>query len=344
MSAFEVVELTFHTTHDASEILAFWLHESGALGVTIVDPEEIRADLARPDSLDYAGKDFLDSLPETVVLTAWFYKDGEDMLIREEAGSGMVYAEKAPVRMNALAFIASIGDRLQMLHEESGEKDVNLGFQSVLVVKPEDWEDNWKKYQKPLRIGERFVVVPTWHEGEVEEKKDDDLEILLDAGMAFGSGSHETTRLCLELMEKTLKPGDEVLDLGTGSGILAIGAKKLGAARVLAVDIDPQAVKTAKENAKTNRVEISFHTGTLDDVDDTFDLVVANIVFDVLSKLRSDFLTKVKPGGKLICSGILSDDVEQFASLMAESGFHCVKETSDNDWHALLFQREDLSS
>ena len=175
MSDFEVVELTFHTTHDASEILAFWLHESGALGVTIVDPEEIRADLMRPDSLDYAGKDFLDSLPETVVLTAWFYKDGEDMLIREEAGSGMVYAEKAPVRMNALAFIASIGDRLQMLHEESGEKDINLGFQSVLVVKPEDWEDNWKKYQKPLRIGERFVVVPTWYEGEVE---DQDLLIL----------------------------------------------------------------------------------------------------------------------------------------------------------------------
>lgn len=337
MNDMEVVELLFHTTHEASDILAFWLHEAGALGVTIVDPVEIREDLARPDSLDYAGQDFLDSLPPTVVLTAWFYQKEGDILIQEEAGAGLLYAEKAPVKINKEAFLSSLEERLNMLHEESDE--VRLGYQSSTIVLPEAWQDNWKQYQKPMRIGKNILVVPTWHEGEVEGQGADDVEIRLDAGMAFGSGSHETTANALTLLESEMTPGARVLDLGTGSGILAIAAKKLGASEVVAVDIDPGATKTARENAKTNEVDMEIKTGTIDDIDDRFDLIVANIIYDVLIRLYPDFYRLLKDEGTLIVSGLLRDKADDYVYELEAYGFHCSYSIEENDWCSLLFEK-----
>ena len=174
----------------------------------------------------------------------------------------------------------------------------------------EDWANAWKKHYHVVRIGQRIVIKPPWQE---HKRQPDEVVIELDPGMAFGTGLHPTTRMCLQAVEEHLKPGDRVLDLGTGSGILAIAAAKLGAGSVLALDNDPLAVRTALSNAKSNEVQnvVTAELGSLDKAAGEFDLVLVNILARVIIELADQGLVdRVRPTGLIILAGIV---VEQEA-------------------------------
>ena len=202
-------------------------------------------------------------------------------------------------------------------------------------VNDEDWATSWKKYYKPVKIGKNIVVVPSWEE-YIENPED--VIITLDPGMAFGTGTHATTKLCLELIEKNLTKGTQMLDIGTGSGILAIGALKLGALKVTAVDIDETAVKSAHENSKLNNVseKIEIIKGDLADaVNGKFSLISANIVADVILRLIKDLHCYLAPGGIFLASGIIEPRESEIKEALVKAGFK-IKETLNNEgWVAV---------
>lgn len=165
---------------------------------------------------------------------------------------------------------------------------------------------------EPIHIGEKIWVVPSWHDAP----QPDALVLELDPGLAFGTGSHPTTRLCMEWLEQTVQPGQTVLDYGCGSGILAILAKKCGAGRVTGVDIDPQAVEAARHNSERNRADVTYSLPD-DCPDGEFDIVVANILSNPLKLMASMLASKVKPGGRIALSGVLARQADEVASVYA---------------------------
>ena len=209
----------------------------------------------------------------------------------------------------------------------------------VRTLAEEDWANAWKAHYHPFRVGERLVIAPSWEPPTLEAG---DLLIVLDPGMAFGTGLHPSTRLCLTFLEMHLRPGDTVLDLGTGSGILAIAAAKLGAAFVLARDIDPVAVEVAKENVARNAVSsiVRVEEGSLPERTDRFDLVLVNILAEVIVRLLSEGLADlVCPGGSLILSGIIASKADDVRAALAERGFTSVQRRDEGEWVALLAAR-----
>jgi ribosomal protein L11 methyltransferase len=198
------------------------------------------------------------------------------------------------------------------------------------------WRDGWRAYFKPLRVGERFVVRPSW---EPYEAAPDDLVITLDPGQAFGTGTHETTQLLLAALPGHVESGARVLDVGTGSGILAIGACLLGAAHVTALDVDPLAVTATIENAHANDVSdrIAASDTSVAELTERFPLVLANIEARVLAPLAAVLTERVAPGGKLFMSGLLQPDMAQMLSAYAH--MRVLKQLEAGDWRALLLQR-----
>jgi ribosomal protein L11 methyltransferase len=219
------------------------------------------------------------------------------------------------------------------------------GVQSRDLVEV-NWEENWKQFFKPRRVGRRFVVRPTWESVELDK---DDLEIVLDPGQAFGTGDHPTTRMCLELLEDAVKPGDTVADIGCGSGILSVGAAKLGARRVVAIDIEPISVEVAKENAAMNGVTIEAIVGvgvrslpssrwpTPDSA--TYDVVVSNIISATLIAIAHEIAQVVRPDGKWIVSGIIEANWPDVLSASERAGFNLVKMIQEDDWIGAEFRK-----
>ncbi len=203
----------------------------------------------------------------------------------------------------------------------------------------DNWEENWKQFFKPRRVGKRFLVRPTWESFDLEAG---DLEIVLDPGQAFGTGDHPTTRMCLELLEEYQKKGDTVADIGCGSGILAVGACKLGARRVVAIDIEPLSVEVAKENAILNDVEFEAIVGvgvqslpssghpTPDAIE--YDLVISNIISATLMSIAREIAPVVKPNGFWIVSGIIEANWPDVLSAANRAGFQLVKHIQEDDW------------
>lgn len=221
----------------------------------------------------------------------------------------------------------------------------------VRPVQDEDWAHAWKKFYKPIRIGKRMVLKPTWESWQGDPA---DLVIHLDPGMAFGTGMHPTTRLCIAALEESVQPGDAVLDIGTGSGVLAICALRLGAARVLATDIDPLAVRVAGENALLNgydflpedpgaRLELRKESVPPDGAG-AFQVVVANILAEVLAKLfdgayaNTPLAQPLAPGGTMILSGILADRATIVDDAAQRHGLTAVGRFEEGDWVALLYR------
>lgn len=203
----------------------------------------------------------------------------------------------------------------------------------------EDWINNWKQYFKPIPVGQKLLIRPTWEEVQDSGGR---TVLDLDPGLAFGTGTHETTRLCMELLEQYVRPGMNVLDVGCGSGILSVAALLLGADKAVGVDIDELAVKTAVENAEINHVENRFTgiCGNLtDQVTGTYDIVVANIVADVIIMLTKDVEQFMKPDTVYLMSGII-DTREQDVLAAVEEHFTIIDRKEEKGWVALSAKRK----
>jgi len=241
-----------------------------------------------------------------------------------------------------------------------------VGVLQARTLQEEDWANAWKQHYRVLRIGERTVVVPSWLEYDAAP---DDVVLQLDPGMAFGTGLHPTTQLCLRLLERYVRPGQRALDLGTGSGILAIAAAKLGAGQVLALDNDPVAVEVAAENVERNGVAglvqaaegslgagnamghwLSGDFGDPDDrrrtTDDrpasavgSFDLIAANLIAKVLVILAQDLAAALAPGGILVSSGIINTKEAEVSEALAAAGLRQLERLDEGEWVALVHTR-----
>ncbi len=198
----------------------------------------------------------------------------------------------------------------------------------------EDWAEAWKQHYVRTKPGKRLVVVPAWEEGEVEEGE---LPIRMDPGMAFGTGTHPSTQLCLVLMESHLRPGDQVFDVGTGSGILSIAAVRLGAARVVASDTDPIAVRATDENAALNGLEgaIEVRVGSVEAFDGPFDLIVINILAEIIALLLPQAAARLAPGGRLLLAGIIAEREGIVQEALALAGLQVIERHEQNDWVGL---------
>ena len=207
-------------------------------------------------------------------------------------------------------------------------------------MEEENWADSWKKYFKPIKLG-RVTIVPAWEE---YNSSDGEVIIKIDPGMAFGTGTHETTRLVMKIMQDTVTGGEAVLDVGCGSGILAITASKLGAKRCNAYDIDPVAVKVAKENAAIAECE-NITVGTSDllsgveRIPGGYNLCVANIVADIIIRMLPDIHTYLTPSSPIILSGIVAEREEDIKRAAAQHGYGVVRIERENDWVAMMIKR-----
>ncbi len=235
--------------------------------------------------------------------------------------------EKSPI--DAIAFI----------RERTAAAGIDVKVETI-GVNEDDWANAWKAYYKPIRIGKHMVIVPAWEKFEPSEG---DIVVRMDPGMAFGTGTHETTRLVIELLEKYTTKGCRMLDVGTGSGILAICASKLGAGQCAAYDIDPVAVRVALDNiADSGLANITCEVSDLlKQVKGKYDLVTANIVADVIIRMAPDIGQFMEDDAVLIASGIISERCDEVTQKLLECDFKVVDTLVDNGWCALVLKKND---
>ena len=231
-------------------------------------------------------------------------------------------------------------DAVAFLRERMSESGFE-GKIEIIGVSEEDWANSWKAYYKPIHIGKKMVIVPAW---EHYEEKPGEIIVRMDPGMAFGTGTHETTRLVIELLEAYTKQGARVLDVGCGSGILAICAKKLGAAECKAYDIDPVAVRVARENIKDSGEEnvtcdVSDLLKQVDLTGGKYDLVCANIVADIIIRMAPDVGRYMKDDAVLLASGIITERAEEVVEALVAHGLRVTDRLDDNGWCALVVQK-----
>ncbi len=306
------IELRIKTTEEASDAISEMLTSIGSGGVAIEDPNDIRREISKPNTLDYVDDEFVQSLGEDVIIKAYFQGDTNINELQS------IIKEKISYISNFLS---------------TGE-----GYIGYSEIDEEDWATAWKKYYKPLKISNKVVVKPTW---EAYEAKTDEMVIELDPGMAFGTGTHETTRMCAMLLEKYLKAGDSLLDLGCGTGILSIIGVKLGAKNAKAVDIDEVAVKVAKENCRLNYVDqdIEVCKGILSDVKpEKNDIVIANIIASVIIDISQSIPYHVKADGYFITSGIIKERKDEVLEAYLKNGFTCEEVIEMGEWVAIAFK------
>lgn len=271
----------------------------------------------------------------------WDYVDDSVLEMQNAEPKVTVYMEDDEEGRKKLQ---NLQHAIETLKEEAAAgaygEGVDLGALTVDVFVEDDseWKDNWKEFFKPKKVGKRIVVKPTWYE---YEKQADDLVIEIDPGMAFGTGTHETTSLCLRLMEDYMQDGDKVLDVGCGSGILTIAGALLGSPEVLGVEIDPVAVEIAQQNLELNGVSdvARAQYGDLTKgIDFKAEIVVANLMADLVMMLSADVAKHILPGGKYISSGILVEKRDVVADAIKKCGFDIVEIREDGMWCAIVAQ------
>lgn len=256
------------------------------------------------------------------------------------------------VRVVIKAYLPADNDYLPQMEEVTAfisklslqYPDADFRAPTLSAVNTEDWSSSWKVHFKPLRVGKRLLIVPTWEETAALPG---DLVIRIDPGMAFGTGGHETTRLCLELLESVMDNGPllmtpSLLDLGTGSGILAMAASLLGAGRILALDIDPDAVDVARENLALNGLSDQIECGTepLESLTECFDIILANILAEELVRLAPYLTERLNRGGSLILSGILAEKESLVRTGFASQPLIYQQTLRAGEWVAMLYRNE----
>lgn len=243
-----------------------------------------------------------------------------------------IYVADNPQGMEELMQVRQILARLKAQDPDGKYGRLELEMKDV---DEEDWSNAWKKYYHPVQVGEHLVVCPSW---EAYDRQPDDVVLTLNPGMAFGTGTHDTTRLCMELLEKYITPQDTVLDVGCGSGILAITAALLGTNKIIGCDIDEVAVKVAGENAALNGVQdrIAFHQGDLtSQVEGSFQIICANIVADVIIRLSEDAGRYLAKDGIFITSGIIDTREQDVLNALEQNGFQVIERRTSGGWVAL---------
>ena len=243
-----------------------------------------------------------------------------------------------PEDESGFATVAQARMALENLRGERPElRPLRMGLDST---EDSDWEDNWKQYYQPVKTGERLLIIPQWMNVDPEGR----IPVILDPGLTFGSGAHETTRLCLTMLEKQIHGGERILDIGCGSGILSIAALRLGAASAVATDIDELCVKVAAENAAFNDIapeRLKILSGNIltdaafrDTIGKSYDMILSNIVADVITGLASIVPGLLAPDGQWICSGVIENRTEDVTDALCRNGFDILETASDRDWYA----------
>lgn len=304
------IEVRVITKSEALEPISGIFYSLDCKGVAIEDPEDILGREQGPLTWDFADINVLEHKGKFAVVKAYFAEED------------------------------NIKDILQYVNErltELKEMGLDLGEAKVEHEKmyEEDWANTWKQYYKPSKVGEKIVVKPIWEEYEA---KDGDLVVDLDPGMAFGTGTHETTRMCIQALERYVKEESTVFDVGCGSGILAISAAKLGAKLAVGVDLDPVAVESSIENVgynNLNNIEI-LHGNLVEVIDGKADIVVANILAEIICILTDDVKRVLKDGGVFITSGIIHDRVDMVCEKLEATGFEVIEKNRDGEWNCIV--------
>lgn len=307
-------EVTIETTTEAVEAVTNILFENGAQGAMIEDPKDLNPEKRNEYDWDYVDEEMIEKSKDDVVKIKTYISD-----------------EK-----NVAEFINTVTEQVKNLTQFG--LDIGNGKVYTDSVREDDWANNWKQYYKPTRIGENIVIKPEW---EDYEAKDSDLVIEMNPGMAFGTGNHETTSMCVANLEKYVKKDSTVFDIGCGSGILGIVASKLGAKSVLGIDIDEVAVKVANENIVKNGVDnvMKAVKGNLaDDIDRSIkpDIVVANIMADIVILLSKDVREFLPENGIFISSGIILAKIDEVSEALEKNGFEVIEVQKKGEWACIL--------
>lgn len=305
------IELSVTVNEEAESIVSNLLQDFGSNGVAIEDSNEIGK--VREDKygeiFDLDPTDY----PETHMVIKGYYTE---MQVDN-------------------AFVERLKEKLSSIEEI----DSNILQISTQVIEESDWENEWKNYFHPFQASEKFFIVPSW---ETVDQGDGFLYIELDPGMAFGTGDHPTTSLCLKAIERVVKPHHSVIDVGTGSGILSIASHLIGAKSVKAIDLDEMAVKVAKDNFKKNGCASEIETATgnlLTNETAQYDVVIANILPHIIELMIEDSYERLNPSGYFITSGIIEEKSESIQTQMKEVGYEIIDVQHDNGWVCITGQK-----
>lgn len=305
------IEVQVKTTTEAVETVSSILYEVGAGGLSIEDPNDIILYANNEESWDYIDPSLFGQQYEGVIVKAYF-PESEDLIDKIELIKQNV--EKIP----------------------QYNLDKGLGEVTTSEVYEKDWAESWKKYYKPKKIGDRVVVKPSW---EDYEKEDNEIILELDPGMAFGTGTHETTIMCIRQLEKYIDSRQTVFDVGCGSGILSVAAAKLGAEKVIAVDLDELAIKVSNENAKINHVKNIIdvrHGNLLDVVNEKADIIVSNIIAEIIVVLTKDITKFLSKNGIFITSGIIHEKIDIVKEAMIAEGLEIIDTITLGEWACVV--------
>ena len=312
------LELHIDTNYAGLEGVETMLSALGIDGVVIDDETEFQ--------------DFLENNHEY-----WDYVD-EELAQKMQGRSRLTfYLEVGEEGFAKMGEVRMALEELKKEHDDWGTL-----LMTIDTMEDADWENNWKQYYKPMEIGERLLVIPQWETAEVGDR----VPLILEPGLTFGTGSHATTRLCLMALEKHVKPGMRVVDLGCGSGILSIAALKLGAAEAKAIDIDDKCINVAYENAAMNGIGKDTYTvlagniladqSAVEQLGGGYDIVVANIVSDIIIALAPQVRYYMKENALFLCSGIIDTRAEEVAGKLREAGLEILEERSADGWFSFL--------
>jgi ribosomal protein L11 methyltransferase len=305
-------EFSIHTTHEAIEPISNILHEAGASGVVIEDPHDL--------------------------VKVWDTKFGEVYQLNPDD-----YPEEGVIVKAYLPVTSFLGETVEEIKQAINNLllyDIDLGLNTISIseVNEEEWATAWKKYYKPVKISEKITIIPTWE--DYKPVSTDEIIIELDPGMAFGTGTHPTTIMCMQALEKVVNPENTVIDVGTGTGVLSIAAAKLGASVIEALDLDEVAVKSAQINVKLNKVhdKISVkQNNLLDNVnDDSADIIVGNLLAEIILRFVQDVARVLKPGGQFIASGIIKGKKQEVKQSLLDHGFTIDETLQMEDWVAFI--------